>query len=536
MTATDASTNPVSSSRRARVVYVGRSAADLAGVDGESFDLVAVPDVFHALGEVNRTAANRPVLAVLIDEAQLAMNRREVSEAFATLDPSVRLILIQSSPGASDGLQSSEADARQLGFDEVLTGPLDPALIRHAVHNGHGGSASRGGTAHAAPGPVPGPSHDASDQPSHDRPPHDPPCEPSQNGGGSASAGAASGSTTLDDVMASDDDAMNVNLSDSEIDAMAAAPARPDRIDQADGETDPPGDVDLIDAVMNRPEELVDLALRAMAAHGRLVEPAFRRVTGANDEDEPNNGVAVTAPRPEQAVSADGATTGGRVFGRLFAANTDPEQLRPWAEWFGWWLALDRKVRTLRRWSYQDELTGAWNRRFFFSFVQQTIDNARTRRLPVTVMLFDLDDFKVYNDDFGHEAGDEILRETVSLLKSVIRRGDRVCRIGGDEFAVIFADLDGPREPGSAHPDSIEQVARRFQDQVCRMKFPKLGPQAPATLSISAGIATFPWDGQDPATLLRVADERALESKKRGKNAITFGPGASCRDRDSTKM
>ena len=176
--------------------------------------------------------------------------------------------------------------------------------------------------------------------------------------------------------------------------------------------------------------------------------------------------------------------------------------------------------------AFQDTLTGAWNRRFFDAFLKETIDRAGTRRQPVTVMVFDIDDFKHYNDEFGHEAGDDILRETVRLLNSVIRKGDRVCRIGGDEFAVIFADSDPPRAPGSTHPATIEQIARRFQHQVCLMKFPKLGLEAPGTLRISGGLATYPWDGGDPEALRRHADELALDSKRNGKNAITFGPGA----------
>jgi diguanylate cyclase (GGDEF)-like protein len=145
-------------------------------------------------------------------------------------------------------------------------------------------------------------------------------------------------------------------------------------------------------------------------------------------------------------------------------------------------------------------------------------------------MVFDLDNFKQYNDQFGHDAGDLVLTETVRLLKSVIRQGDRVCRIGGDEFVVVFADLEGPREVGSAHPETIENIACRFQEQIWRMRFPKLGMEAPGSLSISAGLATFPWDGDDPDSLLRHADALALESKRRGKNVITFGPG--CRPSD----
>ena len=129
-------------------------------------------------------------------------------------------------------------------------------------------------------------------------------------------------------------------------------------------------------------------------------------------------------------------------------------------------------------------------------------------------------------DRFGHAAGDTILLETVQMLGSVIRDGDRVCRIGGDEFAVVFADLQAPRKPGSTHPDSVESIARRFQQQICEMRFPELGIHAPGTLSISGGLASFPWDGQDGPELLRIADERALESKRRGKNCLTIGPGA----------
>ena len=139
-------------------------------------------------------------------------------------------------------------------------------------------------------------------------------------------------------------------------------------------------------------------------------------------------------------------------------------------------------------------------------------------------MVFDIDNFKQYNDAFGHDAGDVVLVETVRLLNSVIRRGDRVCRIGGDEFAVIFADLEGPREPGSSHPATPELIAARFQEQIHRMRFPKLGEEAPGPLSISAGLATYPWDGTTPDELLRCADHRALASKRKGKNAITLGP------------
>ena len=155
--------------------------------------------------------------------------------------------------------------------------------------------------------------------------------------------------------------------------------------------------------------------------------------------------------------------------------------------------------------------------------MQRTLKDAVRERRAVTVMVFDIDDFKRYNDKFGHEAGDEVLIETVRLLNSVIRSGDRVCRIGGDEFVVIFSDPEGPRELGSHHPRSVETIASRFQSQITQTKFPKLGLDAPGSLSVSGGLATFPWDGTTAEALLRHADSLALESKRAGKNVITLG-------------
>ena len=232
-------------------------------------------------------------------------------------------------------------------------------------------------------------------------------------------------------------------------------------------------------------------------------------------------------------IEPDDATTtgvpiqfGGREFGRLNATGATPEAIRPWAHWIARWLALDEAQRELREMAFRDELTSAWNRRYLKDFLADAIAEARRIRRQLTVMVFDIDDFKTYNDRYGHSAGDTILRETVQLLGSTIRDGDRVCRIGGDEFAVIFADMQAPRNTGSTHPDSVETIARRFQEQICAMRFPELGLDAPGTLSISGGLASFPWDGHDGDELLHIADQRALESKRRGKNCLTIGPGA----------
>ncbi len=217
---------------------------------------------------------------------------------------------------------------------------------------------------------------------------------------------------------------------------------------------------------------------------------------------------------------------GGVCYGHLGSARTPPEALSPHARWLASWLRLRDQHGQLREAAFTDSLTGAWNRRYFERFLRGTIEQAREQRRPVTILLFDIDDFKKYNDLYGHDAGDEILRETVNLLRSVIRPSDRVCRVGGDEFAVIFHEPEGPRQEGSRHPSDVFEIARRFQEQVLMHRFPKLLDCAPGTLTISGGLAAYPWDGATPEELLCRADQLAMASKRQGKNAITLGPGA----------
>lgn len=221
---------------------------------------------------------------------------------------------------------------------------------------------------------------------------------------------------------------------------------------------------------------------------------------------------------------------GRALMGFLIAPGIDSETLRPHATWLAGWLRLRDQQSDLKQAAFTDPTTGAWNRRYFDRFLASAIEDCRATRRTLTLMVFDIDDFKKYNDQHGHGAGDEILFETVRLMKSVVRPSDRVCRIGGDEFAVIFHEPEGPREANSRHPDSVCKIAQRFQQQVGRHRFPKLGAQAPGSLSISGGLATFPWDGSTPEQLLERADERALESKRSGKNALTLGPSAIRRE------
>jgi len=211
----------------------------------------------------------------------------------------------------------------------------------------------------------------------------------------------------------------------------------------------------------------------------------------------------------------------GVFFGWLTGANVDEEA----GAWLAGWLRLRDQQQQLRTAAFTDPLTGAWNRRYFERFLATCLESARARHRHVMVLVFDIDDFKRYNDAYGHEAGDEILIEAVRLMRSVIRPSDRVCRIGGDEFAVVFHDPEGPRKMGSINAVSVMEIAQRFRNQILQHRFPKLAESSRGSLTISGGMATFPWDGATPAALLAKADQLALEAKRNGKNAITFGPG-----------
>ena len=269
------------------------------------------------------------------------------------------------------------------------------------------------------------------------------------------------------------------------------------------------GVIDLIDHLLLGDSSIVRPALKLMSAHSQVAQLDWH-VTA---DEVPKGDVAVEV------------AMGSRTYGWLHAPEPVAQKtLQRWSGWLVRWLQLEQRINRLWHLALHDELTGVWNRRYLHGFLDRILSIATRERFCVTVLVFDIDDFKCYNDRFGHAAGDEILGEAARLMVSVVREHDVVARIGGDEFAVVFWDAEGPRRPNSEHPDTIRKVAHRFQQAICQHKFPKL-EQAPGTLTISGGLAGFPWDGKTAKDLLAKADQMALRSKQQGKNVITFGPG-----------
>jgi GGDEF domain-containing protein len=206
--------------------------------------------------------------------------------------------------------------------------------------------------------------------------------------------------------------------------------------------------------------------------------------------------------------------------------------LPPLSELLGKLALLQDRHNALQRAAITDELTGLYNARYFRHFLSGILEKAKKQHFPVTLLLFDIDDFKKYNDQYGHGVGDEILRQTAALMRICTREHDRVCRIGGDEFAVVFWDKEGPRQPrdpGAAPqgphrlPQTPEQVFNRFKRLIDDEKFPVLGTTGQGRLGISAGMAVYPYEATDAAGLIREADNRLMHgAKKRGKNTLVI--------------
>ncbi|MHC5073948.1 MAG: GGDEF domain-containing protein, partial [Planctomycetota bacterium] len=189
---------------------------------------------------------------------------------------------------------------------------------------------------------------------------------------------------------------------------------------------------------------------------------------------------------------------------------------------------LLQKIEHLEKLATEDDLTGLKNRRYIFEFCRQIIQFAEDEGSSITLLVFDIDDFKHYNDLYGHTAGDEILKQAALLMGRCCRNHDIVGRIGGDEFVVIFWDnqtsgdqkKSGRRSTQSEHPKEALFVAKRFITEFNKADLNMLGPLGQGSLTISGGLASYPRDADSAELLFQKADQALLEAKRNGKNRI----------------
>lgn len=168
----------------------------------------------------------------------------------------------------------------------------------------------------------------------------------------------------------------------------------------------------------------------------------------------------------------------------------------------------------LKQMAYHDPLTGLPNRRFFKEQAPKLFSLADRRERHAGVAYLDLDGFKAVNDEWGHETGDEVLVSIAERLDRTTREGDVLARIGGDEFAVLWADLDVPDQALAA----TQRLVRTFDEAF------KIGEKQ-LSLDLSAGIATFPTEGETIDELLQCADQAMYRAKEEGQE-IAMAEGA----------
>ncbi|MFQ5780540.1 MAG: diguanylate cyclase [Nitrospiria bacterium] len=174
---------------------------------------------------------------------------------------------------------------------------------------------------------------------------------------------------------------------------------------------------------------------------------------------------------------------------------------------------LHEKTQKLKKISITDPLTGLLNRRYFQERLLEEVERTRRHEVPVSLVMMDLDNFKAFNDVYGHQGGDEILRFFSHAIRKYIRAIDVPCRYGGEEFTVIL-------------PQTSKEDAQIIADRLCRgiekkeslhKKFSACG-----NLAVSIGLATFPEDAKTTEELIRNADRALYQAKIQGKNQVVI--------------
>ncbi|HEV8290432.1 MAG TPA: GGDEF domain-containing protein [Tepidisphaeraceae bacterium] len=254
---------------------------------------------------------------------------------------------------------------------------------------------------------------------------------------------------------------------------------------------------------------------------------------------QPMNVTAPTAPEGKtvlsHAVKVDEEESGQLhlLVPREEDATATRHALAGLAELIGKAQSLQVRLNRLQKLAITDDLTGLYNARYCKHVLSGIIDRARSKLFPVTLLIFDIDNFKKYNDDFGHGVGDEILKQTAALIRRCCREHDLVARLGGDEFAVVFWEKDGPRQPKdpqqhgpSRPPQAVELIFARFKKLLATHELQALGPSGRGLLTISAGLAVYPWQASTMDELIDLADKRLMfGAKKAGKNSIVLVGG-----------
>ncbi len=157
-----------------------------------------------------------------------------------------------------------------------------------------------------------------------------------------------------------------------------------------------------------------------------------------------------------------------------------------------------------------DGLTELYNHRYFQEQMQNQVSHAKRYDVPLSLIIIDIDFFKKFNDTYGHQSGDAVLRQVAFILKKNVRSTDIVCRYGGEEMSIIL-------------PNTKYNVAVSIAQKLCSMvaeKKCKLSNGRESNVTISLGVASFGADGETPASIIESADKRLYNAKENGRNRV----------------
>ena len=180
-------------------------------------------------------------------------------------------------------------------------------------------------------------------------------------------------------------------------------------------------------------------------------------------------------------------------------------------------LLIERQTRQLalseaklRELSIRDHLTNLFNRRYLEETLEREVQRAARNKLPLGLIMLDLDNYKDYNDTHGHAAGDELLQALGNILQGQIRQADIACRYGGDEFVLILPEAS--LEVTKARAEQIQEKAGQIRVVT--------GHPTLETVTISAGVAVYPDHGYNGEELLKSADEALYRAKRAGRGGM----------------
>lgn len=207
---------------------------------------------------------------------------------------------------------------------------------------------------------------------------------------------------------------------------------------------------------------------------------------------------------------------GGQVIGLLYlkgiVGDEEGFRLTVLTENIALALANHQLQRGLREQSIRDPLTNLFNRRYLEETLEIEVARAARTRGPLSVVMCDVDHFKRFNDTFGHDAGDALLRSVGALIQAHFRDGDVACRYGGEEFAIVAPGADTHHLAKRA-----ERLATAIRDMIVHHAGQSLGP-----VTMSFGVAALMGAEKDGSALLRTADAALYKAKKLGRDRVVI--------------